>query len=166
MVPSCVALISYLCVFVGGGAETGPQTTITITTTSLYRVAHVRSAQWRAVLVLSSDVAGPVYYDPTAVQEACNDGNCIKYHRRCDNAVRPKSCDYRFISPFLRSEIHVEADSEGAYAVAGRMLYLLAANSGGIVPFSTMSHEASVPYPYCQPTRGQQKEQACIEVIY
>jgi len=163
MTPSCAALIGgYLCVFVGVGPETGPQTSITITTASNYRVAHVRSAEWRAAFLLSSHVAGPVFYKPSAVQDACSDGNCVKYHRRCDNAERPKSCDYRFMNPFLRSEIHVEGDSERAFAAATRMLHMLASSSGGIVPFSVMDHESPVSDPYC----SQQQNEGCVEVAY
>src|SRR5262245_42341591 len=166
MIPSCTALIGYLCVFAGLGAESGPQTSIVITTGSLYRQAEVRSLAWKAAFVLSGDVMGPVYYRPDAVHEACNNGICVKYHRKCDNADRPMICDYRFVSPFIRSEIHVEATSPAAFVTASRSLHVLANLDGATVSFSILDREGALPDPYCQMAQGRPLEQSCIEVRY
>ena len=169
MIPFCLALIGHICISRYDVPQSGPQTTIVITTTSLYQVAQVRSFEWRAQFILGGDTSGPVYFKTKAVQEACRDATCVKYHRKCDDAIRPKNCDNKVmsvaVSPNIAANpIHVEGDSQEAFRVAERSLSVIVNQSGSTVPLAAMNLEATVLDPFCHAVRGQQIEQDCVEL--
>src|SRR5262245_9121986 len=111
MLAGCLSFVGYLCL-VGSPFYS---TSITIIPGIPYQSAELISGpipnQWRARIYLSSDVIGitGLPYKAAAVSYACSDGTCVKYHRKCDNASAPKSCDFRIIG--RPNPIHVEADS-------------------------------------------------------
>ena len=86
--------------------------------------------------------------DPNAMQDACSDGNCIKYHRKCLDPVRPTSCDYIIVHEGRPQQIHVEGDTEQAFGVATTFLRILANPNGSLIPISAMNREATVPDPF------------------
>jgi hypothetical protein len=151
MIPACFALIGYVCLWnFGVGAESGNTTQIVLSRPLGSTIANVYSAHWRASFYLQGysrvDNDG---LDPNAMQDACSEGNCIKYHRKCGDTVRPTNCDYIIASPTGRPElIHVEGDTEDAFTVAITFLRVLANPNGAIIPISAMNREATVPDPY------------------
>jgi|SRR5262245_25375293 len=150
MIPSCFALIGYLCVWnFGVGAESGAQTSILLTRAAFSLVADVRSAHWGARIYLRGfSRVGTDGLDPDAMQDACSEGKCIKYHRKCNSPTRPTACDYILMYPDQPQGFHVEGDSEQAFSVATTFLRVLANTNGDIIPISAMDHEASRPDPF------------------
>jgi len=150
MIPSCFALVGYVCLWnFGVGPESGPQTSIHLVRNAFSLNAEVQSAEWRASFYLRGfSRVSSEGLDPNAMQEACSDGNCIKYHRRCLDPVRPKNCDYTIVYADQPQRIHVEGDTEQAFTVATTFLRVLANPNGGLIPISAMNREATVSDPF------------------
>src|SRR5262249_51014749 len=103
-------------------------------------------------------------YKPAAMSDACSDGICAKYHRKCDSAAEPKSCDFTIIG--RPNPIHVEADSAQHFVRAMNALGVIVNTKGGTVRLSAMSAESADTNPYCSSAPRQPIDPACITAPY
>ncbi len=146
MVPLCAALIGYVCI--ASDPFAGGQTSITVSGGANESVA-VKSDRWTATYLASSHYRA--HLDPDAMNMACDEGNCVRYHRKCDDLARPRSCDFVFMGEGIPVDgVHVEGEDERAFTAAIARLSFVVRETGGLVPFSTMDTEATTANPACR----------------
>lgn len=152
MVPSCAALIGYICIASPAFPPDGTQTTISISSgINIGGAVEVKSGRWGARFFSSTHFRAQL--NPDAMEDACADGTCIKYHRKCDNPVQPRICDFVIMSPGVPGDrVHVEGEDVQAFQSAIARLDFVIRESGVLVPFTAMNREARIPNPYCRYT--------------
>ena len=135
MVPSCVALIGYICIITHAFPMIGTETSISIFSGGLNASVEVRSGGWTVKYWTFTDFRGLL--NPTAMERACVDNTCVEYHRKCDNPSRPKSCDFTIKGPIPTDAVHIGED-DVAFASALQRLEFVVRETGVLVPFSAM----------------------------
>jgi hypothetical protein len=141
----CTAIFGLFCL----NAPIG-DTTIKIENIGIGMAAEIVAPNWQASFGFT-DV--PMTLNSSKLDSACIANVCVHYHRHCDDADHPKTCDYAFdAGAGIGGSISVKADNETAFKAALGYLGFIHDDHGvqSKFPFTAFDKEAKFPDPpYC-----------------